>query len=227
MNGNQSDKWIYAEITPSGGTKQYVQLIDTNTAKGSATALDLTAFAWNTLFPQQSLWNTTRNKVDLQEVDGSGIEQYTYSSASPVSAKVRIIVGKLGDTNAQKGLTPKMIQLIKEFKAVYPSITITSEYRSPNYNTEVGGASNSQHTLGNAIDLSIRGLDISTTMQIFGWWKARGAYGFGYYTNSSSIHVDIRENGQYAAWGTNYSRSSLPGTPPEFQAFARSLGVQW
>lgn len=105
MNGNQSDKWIYAEITPSGGTKQYVQLIDTNTAKGSATALDLTAFAWNTLFPQQSLWNTTKNKVDLQEVDGSGIEQYTYSSASPVSAKVRIIVGKLGDTNELKLVT--------------------------------------------------------------------------------------------------------------------------
>jgi hypothetical protein len=105
LNGNQSDKWIYAEITPSGGTKQYVQLIDTNTAKGSATALDLTAFAWNTLFPQQSLWNTTKNKVDLQEVDGSGIEQYTYSSASPVSAKVRIIVGKLGDTNELKLVT--------------------------------------------------------------------------------------------------------------------------
>jgi aryl carrier-like protein len=227
VDGKQTDKWIYAEITPSGGAKQYVQLIDTNIAKDSATSLDLTAFAWNTLFPQQSLWDQAENKVGLVEKDGSGIEQYTYSTAPPVSAKVRIIVGKLSDMNTQKGLTPRMIQLIKEFKAVYPSITITSEYRSPTYNAKVGGAEDSQHTLGNAIDLSVRGLDISTTMQIFEWWKARGAYGFGYYTNSSSIHVDIRENGQYAAWGTNYSRSSLPGTPPEFQAFARSLGVRW
>jgi len=98
MNGKQSDKWIYAEITPPGGSKYYVQLIDTNTAKGSATALDLTVFAWNTVFPSNKIVATS--KVNLQEADGSGIEQYTYRSAPAVSAKVRIIVGKVSDVSA-------------------------------------------------------------------------------------------------------------------------------
>jgi hypothetical protein len=105
MNGKQSDKWIYAEITPPGGSKYYVQLIDTNTAKGSATALDLTVFAWNTVFPSNKIVATS--KVNLQEADGSGIEQYTYRSAPAVSAKVRIIVGKVSDAIDTSVVTDK------------------------------------------------------------------------------------------------------------------------
>ena len=102
MNGDQTDKWIYAEITPSVGTKQIVQLVDTNTAEGSKTAIDLTLYAWNQTFTQATL--PTKKQIQAGPVsisdDGASIELYTYSGAPDVSAKVRFIVGKVSDVGS-------------------------------------------------------------------------------------------------------------------------------
>ena len=229
----RDEERLYAEITPEGKSPIFVKIFD---IAGSENRLDLTIPTFKRVFGTDPV---KTNATDQAGADAAKLDDYssfTYAHP-PVKCKVRFIVGRLsamqstaGNGGADKpvtGLSPKLVRLIEEFKTVYPNITITSAYRSPKYNEEVGGANKSQHTLGNAIDLSMRGVGISTTMRVLEWWKSRGAYGFGYYPNSTSIHVDIRENGQYAAWGTNYSKSSLPGTPPEFQAFARSLGVQW
>jgi hypothetical protein len=105
MNGNQSDKWIYAEITPSVGTKQIVQLIDTNTAEGSKTAIDLTLYAWNQTFTQAVIptkKQLQQGPIELSD-DGAAIEVYAYSSAPDVSAKVRFIVGKVSDVGTASG----------------------------------------------------------------------------------------------------------------------------
>jgi hypothetical protein len=99
MNGNQSDKWVYAEITPSVGTKQIVQLIDTNIAKGSRTAIDLTLYAWNKTFTGATLPIPNQKPVDYSK-EGEKTAIYSYSAAPDVSAKVRFIVGKISDVGS-------------------------------------------------------------------------------------------------------------------------------
>lgn len=102
MDGDPTKKWIYAEITPSVGTKQIVQLIDTNTAEGSKTAIDLTLYAWNQTFTQAAI--PTKKQLQAGPIhlsdDGAAIKMYSYSGAPDVSAKVRFIVGKVGDAGA-------------------------------------------------------------------------------------------------------------------------------
>lgn len=68
------------------------------------------------------------------------------------------------------------------------TITINSAWRSPKYNAQVGGAANSQHIQGKAIDLA--NIDVSPTIMA----NKAGASGlFGYYQIYGwGIHVDTR-----------------------------------
>lgn len=50
------------------------------------------------------------------------------------------------------------------------NIRLNSFYRSPKLNTKIGGATKSQHTLGEAVDIS--GKNGVTNTQIFEWAKA-------------------------------------------------------
>lgn len=55
-------------------------------------------------------------------------------------------------------LTEKTLDPLRE--AVKKPITVNSWYRSPAYNESVGGAKDSQHTKGEAVDLIIGGMSI-------------------------------------------------------------------
>jgi hypothetical protein len=101
----------------------------------------------------------------------------------------------------------------------YPELKVTSGYRDPAHNAAVGGAKNSQHTHGRAIDMSFKGIDDARQREIVEYARQLGARGLGYYPNSQSVHFDVRP-GAPAAWGQNYSSSSLPGTPKWFQEVA-------
>ena len=52
-----------------------------------------------------------------------------------------------------------MERLIKLRKAYNKPMIITSGYRCHDYNAQIGGAENSAHTLGHAVDVSVRGAD--------------------------------------------------------------------
>lgn len=94
------------------------------------------------------------------------------------------------------------------------SFDITSGYRDPSRNAAVGGAKGSQHTHGNATDISTKGW---TDDQRSNFLKAAvegGAKGVGIYPNGS-FHFDTRETP--AAWGVGGSyRSSPIDTFPEW-----------
>ncbi len=70
-------------------------------------------------------------------------------------------------------------------------LIITSGYRSPNRNIEVGGATESLHLKGQAVDVSIKGFSSSMLYRL-----VKGAFvvGFGgIILYPSHVHLDIRE----------------------------------
>ena len=102
----------------------------------------------------------------------------------------------------------------------YPELRVTSGYRDPATNARVGGARNSQHTHGTAIDVAMRGIDEARQREIVEYARSLGARGLGYYPSNQSAHFDLRK-GAPAAWGGNYSHTSLPQTPGWFQEIAK------
>jgi hypothetical protein len=80
-------------------------------------------------------------------------------------------------------------------------LIITSGYRSPERNREVGGASNSYHLRGEAVDVSIRGFSPSMLYRFL-----RGAFlvGFGgIIVYPSHVHLDMRQVEYFAVAGYN------------------------
>lgn len=85
-------------------------------------------------------------------------------------------------------------------------LSVTSGYRDPATNARVGGARNSQHTHGNAFDISVAGMSPEQRLALATAARNAGFQGFGFYDNS--LHFDV---GAPRAWGPSYSRDSLPG----------------
>ena len=66
-------------------------------------------------------------------------------------------------------------------------VIITSGYRCPKHNKEVGGVKNSQHILGKAVDVKVRGISPNE----FG--KVAKKIGFGFVrVYSTWTHIDVR-----------------------------------
>ena len=115
-----------------------------------------------------------------------------------------------------RNLNQRMGNSLEAFRQMYPDANVTSGYRSPSYNSRVGGARGSQHMHGNAMDISVRGMSPEDQQKMLQWWKSQGAGGFGYYPNSQSVHVDF---GKTRAWGPDRTSGSLGQTPSFFQDF--------
>jgi hypothetical protein len=95
-------------------------------------------------------------------------------------------------------LSPSLVNALEEIRErTGRPVTVTSGYRPPAYNREVGGVSNSCHIDGLAADIYCDGL---TTDQLYDICEQvigkRG--GVGYYPKSGFIHVDVR--GYEARW---------------------------
>ena len=140
----------------------------------------------------------------------------------PWTVARNILANKQGDTptRATPAAVANIEELQKKLLERYPQLQVTSGYRDPATNARVGGAKNSQHTHNRAVDMSLKGLDEATQRAVVEYARSLGARGIGYYPSNQSVHFDVRQ-GAPAAWGANYSRTSLPGTPPWFQQVAQ------
>lgn len=85
-------------------------------------------------------------------------------------------------------------------------LTVTSAYRSPEHNANVGGAKHSEHTKGNAFDISVAGMPEEQRVKMIKEAKDAGFTGVGIYDNA--LHFDV---GDRRAWGPDYHRGSIPG----------------
>ena len=91
----------------------------------------------------------------------------------------------------------KNIQVLRDY--IGKPIKINSGYRSPQHNAKIGGAKNSQHLTGKAVDIRVDGMtpkqlfDIIETLQDKGKMDIGGLKAY-----NSFVHYDIR--GNFARW---------------------------
>ena len=80
-------------------------------------------------------------------------------------------------------------------------IQINSAWRSEEYNASVGGVKDSQHIMGRAADITVKGFDpvaVYTTIELLIEKGDMLQGGLGLYPNKGFVHYDIR--GTKARW---------------------------
>lgn len=85
-------------------------------------------------------------------------------------------------------LFPKILEMERHFGK---PMKITSGYRPRPYNVRIGGARNSQHIFGRAIDYQMVGVPKLTLCQFA---EKLGMGGIGYYGENESAHMDTRSD---------------------------------
>ena len=93
--------------------------------------------------------------------------------------------------NLQK--VAKQLQILRDYTG--RSITVNSGYRSPEHNKRIGGSKNSQHKLGKAADIVIKGMKPYETYALIENLVDKGVLkigGLGSY--NTFTHIDIRDN---------------------------------
>lgn len=92
-------------------------------------------------------------------------------------------------------ISDELVKVLEAIRSYFGKpITITSGYRTPAHNREVGGAKGSQHVKGTAADIKVKGIP---TWAVAGYLEANYRNcGIGYY--STWVHVDTR--GYRALW---------------------------
>jgi uncharacterized protein YcbK (DUF882 family) len=112
--------------------------------------------------------------------------------------------------HTDSAVKPRLISILEKIAddLGYP-LTITSGYRSPQYNAkkEVKGAKNSQHMLGNAADIRMRNKTKKEILEFVDIAVGHGIRGIGLYfpakKGGSFIHCDIRSG--FNQWGPSGS----------------------
>lgn len=100
-----------------------------------------------------------------------------------------------------EGMNPVLLEALDELREEYGRpIYLTSAYRCEYHNAEVGGVPDSQHTLGNAVDMIVDGdftefALLCERLELFD--------GLGIYWEDEFVHADMRNNGitpNYYRW---------------------------
>lgn len=92
----------------------------------------------------------------------------------------------------------ELVYILEQVRAHFGKpVHINSGYRSPSYNISIGGSPRSQHCLGTAADITIKGVDpirIALYLASMPYFQKRG--GIGYYSRvqltGGFVHVDVR-----------------------------------
>ncbi|MGC4025922.1 MAG: D-Ala-D-Ala carboxypeptidase family metallohydrolase [Mesorhizobium sp.] len=116
-------------------------------------------------------------------------------------------------TSSKRGYEPDMEGLKPEFKekvtglqaAFGKELPIVSGHRGRARNAKAGGAKDSRHIHGDAVDIDVSGLSREDRIRLIQMARAHGFGGIGIYANS--IHIDT---GPTRAWGPSHGVASLP-----------------
>lgn len=91
-------------------------------------------------------------------------------------------------------IEPRLLSALEELRELADApIYILSGYRCVTHNSKVGGAKNSLHTAGKAVDLTIKGYSLKEMYQLADSVNAFYLGGIGIYPDEKFIHVDVRK----------------------------------
>ena len=93
-----------------------------------------------------------------------------------------------GYRNVQPEVWTKLTIVARRMSKTF---TINSGYRSPQYNDQVGGAKNSSHKSGLAIDVSMSGISDEDIRKFIRTASQEGFMGIAYYSGSNFVHLDM------------------------------------
>lgn len=90
-------------------------------------------------------------------------------------------------------VAPRLVMVLQSIRSRFgAAVTINSGYRTPQYNTKVGGVAHSQHCYGMAADISVKGQTPAAVAayarQLMPDWG-----GVGIYSKKGFTHIDTRE----------------------------------
>lgn len=89
-------------------------------------------------------------------------------------------------------INPELLIVLEDVREHFNlPVIINSGIRCPTHNKRVGGAVSSQHLLGTAADIRVKGIDPSEVHKYL-FDKYPDAYGIGSYKNFT--HIDVRAN---------------------------------
>lgn len=88
-------------------------------------------------------------------------------------------------------VAPRLVMVLQSVRSHFnKAVTISSAYRTPEYNKKVGGAAQSQHCYGTAADIQIKGVSpvvvASYARSLMPDWGGVGIY-------ANFTHIDVRE----------------------------------
>ena len=91
-------------------------------------------------------------------------------------------------------VAPRLVMVLQSIRDHFgKAVNINSGYRTPQYNTKVGGVNQSQHCYGTAADITVTGVEVENVAayarKIMPDWG-----GVGIYKAQGFTHIDVRED---------------------------------
>ena len=112
------------------------------------------------------------------------------------------------DDDVDTDIDPKLMSMIDAIASEYGKpFTITSGYRNPKHNKNVGGVEKSQHLYHKAVDVVLDDTSHEASLRFIQIASKNGISGIGVYNTPGLIHIDI---GPRRFWGSDRSGDSLP-----------------
>ena len=138
---------------------------------------------------------------------GQAAEGGVASQATPAgTAQAGDVSGLKFAPGVDKRISDDIAQKVKQTEtASGESLTITSGFRDPARNAAAGGARNSVHTTGKAVDVRFQG-GVEDTVKLIQKASASGISGIGVY-RPGFVHLDT---GPKRVWGPDYTAKSIP-----------------